>query len=99
MKGKPEWQKVMILGKAYTLRRVRDHQAMGMYGSSDRKGQNIVVNMDLEPDQYEETLLHETLHIIDGELKLGLSEATVCRLAVGLHSSGIKMVLPEIEIP
>ena len=64
-------------------------------GASNRTEQTIILNKETGREQREDTLLHEVIHIISGELSLELSEETVARLSVGLYSSGVK--LPRIS--
>ena len=52
--------------------------------------QLIVINREQGKQQLEETLLHEVLHVIDDELKLGLAEEQITRLAVGIYSAGYR---------
>jgi len=57
-------------------------------GRVNRIKQNIEIRKGLPADQRHETLLHEVLHAIDGELIIGLEEEDICRLAVALYASG-----------
>lgn len=85
---------MIILGKPYEVRKSDDIGTAGNLGSTKRSKQVIILNTEqCAPDQLAETLLHEVIHIIDGELVLGLDEATVARLAVGIYSAGYR--LPE----
>lgn len=81
-------RKITILGKSYSVDFKGRDDGMVSLGTMDRSRQRIRVFDDMAYDQRCETLLHEVLHAIDEELKLGLSEVTICRLAVGLHSAG-----------
>jgi hypothetical protein len=86
----------MILGKPYEIRLTDALGAGGSLGASNRPRQAIVLNgEECNKEQLEDTLLHEILHIISGELVLGLSEETVARLAVGLHSAGYRKEMEE----
>ena len=81
-----------ILGKPYEIRNTDDIGAAGNLGSAKRSKQVILLNTEMcAPDQLAETLLHEVIHIIDGELVLELDEATVARLAVGIYSAGYRL--------
>jgi len=81
-----------ILGKPYEVRMTDDVGAGGSLGQSKRSKQVIVLNTEeCAPEQLDETLLHEVIHIISGELVLGLDEETVARLAVGLYSAGYRV--------
>ncbi len=88
--NKPEI--VSVLGKPYAIKYTSALEMKGNLGTIERSKQ--IINIDSESqgeDQFAETLLHEVIHIIDGELMLGLSEETVARLAVGLYSAGYKL--------
>lgn len=81
-----------ILGKTYEIRMTDDVGAGGNLGQSKRSRQIIVLNAEeCALEQLEETLLHEVIHIISGELVLGLDEETVARLAVGIYSAGYRV--------
>lgn len=84
-------ERLNILGKDYTLRYTDNIGTCGNMGNADRSRQFINVNAaDLAPQQIESTVLHEVIHMIDHELKLGLSEENVSRLEVGLYSAGYR---------
>ena len=87
---------ITILGKPYSVRYTDDEQTGGksIMGAANRMSQTIVLNKGCATKQKNETLLHEILHVIDGELILGLSEESVARIAVGLHSAGIRVRNP-----
>jgi hypothetical protein len=78
---------INILGKQYTIVPMDHAECQGNMGSINREKQIIMVNKDLAIDQYKETLIHESLHIISEELNLDLDEDTIARLAVGLYSA------------
>jgi len=82
---------IMILGKKYTISELPDATMQGLLGSAKRTAQTINISSDQEIESKDETLLHEVIHIIDGELRLELSEDTVARLAVGLYSAGYRI--------
>jgi hypothetical protein len=83
---------ITILGKPYAIRYVDDIGASGSLGTANRPKQIITLNTEsCAPDQVDETLLHEVIHIISGELVLELDEATVARLAVGIYSAGYRV--------
>lgn len=85
--------KAGILGKPYTVNHIPAKYAGGQYlGTCDRDLQTIsVVHELLGPEQEEEAILHEGIHIIDEELNIGLTEEQVGRLAVGLYSAGCRI--------
>lgn len=84
----PHIAETQILGKTYRVIFKGADDNMTMLGSIEYAKQRIFIFNDLPYDQRCETLLHETIHAVNEELKLGLSEVTVARLAVGLHSAG-----------
>ena len=82
---------INVLGKDYTVRYTDNIGTCGNMGNADRSRQFINVNAaDLAPQQIESTVLHEIIHMIDHELKLGLAEDDVSRLEVGLYSAGYR---------
>jgi hypothetical protein len=81
---------ILILGKKYVIEELGDDLMQGLRGSAKRTMQKINISTNQGPDSMSETLLHEVLHIIDGELVLGLTGETIARLAVGLYSAGYR---------
>jgi len=79
-----------ILGKPYKVDFAGEFDLQGTLGAANRALQVIRVLNTSGDEQVEDTLLHEVLHIIDKELVIGLEEADVARLAVGLHSAGYR---------
>ena len=90
MKKKSET--ISILGKPYSIRWTDDTLTGGgaIMGAANRTEQTIVLNKQVGRDQMRDTLMHEVIHIISGELSLELAEETVSRLAVGLYASGVR---------
>lgn len=95
---------VDILGKRYEVSILSEMLTAGNMGNANRSMQQITIGDFVAPEQREDTLLHEILHVIDGELKVGLTEDDVARLAVGLYSAGyrhplfndnVKSAIPE----
>ena len=86
-------KEITILGKTYTITIKDDDGMQGLMGSAKRTENKIDILDNQSAESAKETLLHEVIHIIDGELLLNLSEETVARLAVGLYSAGLR--LPE----
>ena len=81
-----------ILGKPYSVRfTTGELSGEAILGSANRTKATIVLRNDIAPAQIRETLLHEVIHMIDQELLLGLEEADVCRLSVGLFSAGVEI--------
>lgn len=82
---------IEILGKIYKVSYLDDLNMQGMLGSAKRSQQQINISLQQTNDSMQETLLHEIIHIIDGDLVLNLSEETVARLAVGIYSAGYRL--------
>jgi Zn-dependent peptidase ImmA (M78 family) len=83
---------MIILGKRYKIKYLDDDTMQSGYGSMQRAHGIILINKDTTEDQQAETLLHEVIHAVDEELKIGLEENDVARLAVGLYSAGLRFV-------
>lgn len=83
-------ESIVILGKTYKIDMVDDQGIPGYMGRANRQYQRIVLSKSNAPEQLEDTLLHEVIHIIDSELAIGLTEENVQRLACGLHSAGYR---------
>jgi hypothetical protein len=83
--------KITILGKVYNVQYLPDDMMQGYTGTAKRTRQQINIAINQGNDSMHETLLHEVIHIIDGELKLELSEETIARLAVGIYSAGYRI--------
>ena len=81
-----------ILGKRYKIKYLDAESIQGSFGSIQRQHGLILINKDTTADQQAETLLHEVIHAVDEELLIGLEEADVARLAVGLYSAGLRFV-------
>ena len=79
-----------VLNKPYQVEFLDSLGMKDNLGSTSRSTQRIQLLETLGTEQMEDTLLHEILHIISHELMLELDEATICRLAVGLHSAGYR---------
>ena len=80
-----------ILGKPYTIKKLKQVEASGNMGSASGPFQIITISEGYPKEQVEETLLHEVIHIVAGELAVELDESDVRRLAVGLYSAGCKI--------
>lgn len=91
MKSPNKEEIINVLGKDYTLRYTDEIGTCGAMGNANRSRQFMNVNVDgLALQQVESTVLHEVIHVIDGELKIGLTEEDVARLEVGLYSAGYR---------
>jgi hypothetical protein len=83
---------ITILGKTYKILITDDVGSAGNLGNSKRSSQVITLNGEqCAPEQLEETLLHEVIHMVDGELSMGLPEETIARLSVGIYSAGYRL--------
>ncbi len=70
-----------IFGKRYSVKYAK---LKGDYGSCHPNRCQLNVDTQCHEDQQRDTILHETTHAIDHELKIGLREIQVHRLATGL---------------
>ncbi len=83
---------ITILGKTSKILITDDVGSAGNLGNSKRSSQVITLNGEqCAPEQLEETLLHEVIHMVDGELSMGLPEETIARLSVGIYSAGYRL--------
>lgn len=89
---------MQILGKTYDVYFVDDSTLLGNLGSANREKGVIKINVDISAEQIKDSIIHEVLHILDMELKLGLSEENICRLAAGLYSAGFSSKLNVEEL-
>jgi hypothetical protein len=94
-KAKAARRRIMILGKPYYLVEIAPGSAPDFSGTNNRDDQTITIVAGQGAEAQADTILHESLHIIDKELALGLSEETVARLACGLHSAGCRVEVVE----
>lgn len=82
---------VQILGKTYKIVEIPHTSAPDFSGTNCRDSQTITIVSDLAEEAKEDTILHESIHIISDEMCLGLTEQQVGALACGLYSSGCKI--------
>jgi len=87
--------KVDILGKPYRVVEATDGQMPDSFGTASCKDQIITLKKSMAAGQKADTMLHEVIHIISNELALELPEDTIRRLAVGLHSAGVKVAMKK----
>ena len=80
-----------ILGKPYSIKWNDDLEVSGLLGACAQAKQVIWLSTSIAPAQLQDTAMHEVLHIISDELKLGLEEETICRLSCGLYSAGARI--------
>jgi Zn-dependent peptidase ImmA (M78 family) len=81
-------KKVRILGRTFTVEYFdfdKKVQANDLNGSVDHHKQNIQINNTIHRESQEATLLHEIIHIVSRELKIGLDEDATCKLHTGLY--------------
>jgi len=72
-------RKVKILGKSWRVVPLRDKSDKAIYyGRTNHLKGKIAINPTTTRQQRLDTMLHETIHVIDGELKIGLTERDVC---------------------
>lgn len=83
---------INVLGKPVAIKWSNDLKEPGMLqGASNHTDSIMWISTQLPPAQLQDTALHEVIHIISGELQLGLEEETVGRLACGLYSAGVRL--------
>jgi len=82
---------INILGKSYRVVEIEASCAPDMAGTNDRDAQTITVVKGLAKQAREDTLLHESLHVISDELCIGLTEAQVGQIACGMYSAGCRV--------
>lgn len=78
---------ITIFGKPYIVSYVDTVDEEDSSGECDPRSGEIKILKTMCDAQKKDTLLHEILHIISGELRLGVSEKQVSSLAVGLYSA------------
>lgn len=87
--------KISILGKTYSVDFVDFAATKSSCGLAYVEKQKILISHEQGKEAVNDTLIHEILHVIDGELRIGLTEKDICHLAVGLHSAGFVPKLQE----
>jgi hypothetical protein len=75
-----------VLGKDYSIKEVTEKELPKETGECYYWLQCILLDKNLRKDSSLETLLHEVIHAVDGELGLGLKEGQVRLLSQGLYS-------------
>ena len=80
-----------ILGKPYEIKWSDELEVTGLLGACSQSKQVIWLSTQVGPAQLQDTALHEVLHIVSEELKLGIDEENICRLACGLYSAGVRL--------
>lgn len=76
--------KLKVLGKDYTVRIDKKLDQADVCGTCLYSAQLLSLAPRLGPQQRAETLLHELIHAVGGEMGLNISERTVRGLAIGL---------------
>jgi len=85
--------KVEILSKYYRVLEIEASCAPDFVGTNNRDAQTITVISGLPQDARDDTILHETIHIISNELCLKLTEEQVGALACGLYTTGCRVAI------
>ena len=85
--------KAEILGKPYRIVEIEATSAPDYCGTNNREAQTITVVSGLPQEGRDDTILHETIHVISDELCLKLSEEQVSALACGLYTAGCRVAL------
>lgn len=79
-----------ILGKTYRIKERTPTNPTDL-GYVEMRKQLITISPDQHPSQKEDTLLHEVIHVLSGEMGLGLTEKQTTGLAAGLYSIGVRV--------
>lgn len=89
-------RKIKILGRTYKVftRPIKDVDKVMVFGFCDYRTQEIHLHKKLCRERKLETTLHEIVHVLDGDMGIGLSEKQVARLAVGL--AGVALENPRL---
>lgn len=77
---------IKVFGKPYAINYVDQVDETDSLGECDVRLCEIKILNTMCDAQKKDTLIHELLHIISEELRLGVSEKQVASLAVGLYS-------------
>lgn len=77
---------INILGKTYTLKMVPNLHAgdQDLYGIVDIPSRTILLSNNDKQD-FEETIIHESIHVISDALSLNISESKTRSLSVALY--------------
>ena len=92
MKWLYKLDKLKILGKTYTVVYEGspyfepDVQPEVKWGMCDHTGQKIHLYSGQMEEMMLETLLHETIHVIEGDMQMKFTEEDVSRLAAGMQA-------------
>ena len=80
------YKKVDILGKTYKLKFIKDSKfEESEFGIMDPEKMEILINNEKSDEYQKDTFLHETIHAIDVDMGLGLSERQVRNLGCALY--------------
>lgn len=89
-----------ILGKPYKIQYVDKINDEFQLGEINTGTGIITVLRDVTRQNQEEIILHETIHAVDEELALGLTEEQVQRLSVALYAvfreNSMQMICPGV---
>lgn len=80
--------KITILGKPYTLKIVPNLKAgeTNLYGIVDIESRTILLSNSDKPD-FEETVIHESIHVISDALNLNINENKTRALSCALYDT------------
>jgi len=87
---KPLWTTTReAMGKTYAIQLWPNDAGLSEgsdLGHSWASQQWIRANAHTPAERRDQTILHEIVHMVDAELKTGLDEKDVCRLAAGIYA-------------
>lgn len=84
--------KVMINGMEHRIELFEKHDPLDTaMGRADTAHGLIRLEEEMPIDQFQETLLHEVIHLVADHAHVELSEQSVATLSVGLFSAGVRV--------
>jgi len=86
-----------ILAKPYRIIEIEQGSTADFSGTNNRDVQTITVMAGLSKEAREDTILHESLHVISDELCLKLTEEQIGALACGLYSAGCRIKVLAVK--
>ena len=82
-------KKIRVLGKGYKIKWYAEHPVLGedlnLHGKHDWANGTIYVRQSLDHDRALDTLIHEVIHAIKGEMDINIEERDIVGLASGLQ--------------
>jgi len=78
-------EKIKIIGKMIDVKIVKNKELPNLNGQFQTQYNLIHLNEDVEPQQLEETLLHEIIEFIETQLELKIEHKSICALSECLY--------------